>query len=84
VKSDRHFYRHKDVPCGLEDATSGLQRALDDFHVRRLEVVKAYNHIFDPNYPAPDDERRKAHFRGLFQNFVAQYHLVSQCSRCPG
>jgi hypothetical protein len=78
VNSDRHFVRHEDANCPLDEATAGLQNSLDDFHIRRLEVVRAYGHIFDPSHPGPEDDRRRRspHFRGMFQNFVAQYHLI--------
>ncbi|WRT65402.1 uncharacterized protein IL334_002345 [Kwoniella shivajii] len=62
----------------LVQVTNDLQAALDEFCVARVEIIKPYRHLFDPNHPAdealhgPD----KTNFRGLFQNFVAQYHLI--------
>ncbi|WWC87577.1 uncharacterized protein L201_002467 [Kwoniella dendrophila CBS 6074] len=58
--------------------TNELQAALDTFTTVRVEVIKPYRHLFDPNHPADDSihGHDKTHFRGLFQNFVAQYHLI--------
>ncbi|WWC68937.1 uncharacterized protein I206_102873 [Kwoniella pini CBS 10737] len=55
-----------------------LQAALDEFCIARVEVIKPYRHLFDPNHPADEGihGRDKTNFRGLFQNFVAQYHLI--------
>ncbi|WVQ74377.1 hypothetical protein IAR50_003978 [Cryptococcus sp. DSM 104548] len=66
--------------CAVDDALSqvivALQGALDDFQTSRLQIVQPYKHLFDPNYPTETGLRGKMHFRGLFQNFVAQYHLI--------
>ncbi|WVQ83523.1 hypothetical protein IAT38_005664 [Cryptococcus sp. DSM 104549] len=66
------------VECSrLSEVTGNLQSALDDFQVTRLEIVRPYRHLFDPNHPSEEGRRHgKIHFRGLFQNFVAQYHLM--------
>ncbi|WVF66724.1 hypothetical protein IAT40_001466 [Kwoniella sp. CBS 6097] len=62
----------------LEEVTNQLQAALDEFAEVRKEVIKPYRHLFDPAHPADEGMHGhgKTHFRGLFQNFVAQYHLI--------
>ncbi|WVR04089.1 hypothetical protein IAU60_001088 [Kwoniella sp. DSM 27419] len=62
----------------LEAITRELQAALDRFADERKEVIRPYKHLFDPAHPADDSVHGdgKTHFRGLFQNFVAQYHLI--------
>nr|XP_031859088.1 uncharacterized protein CI109_005438 [Kwoniella shandongensis]KAA5526160.1 hypothetical protein CI109_005438 [Kwoniella shandongensis] len=60
----------------LEEVVGKLQSALDEFRIARLEIIKPYRHLFDPAHPAEEDVHGKQHFRGLFQNFVAQYHLI--------
>ncbi|OCF58351.1 hypothetical protein L486_04383 [Kwoniella mangroviensis CBS 10435] len=62
----------------LIQVTNDLQAALDEFCVIRVEVIKPYRHLFDPNHPADEGIHGsdKTNFRGLFQNFVAQYHLI--------
>ncbi|OXG24105.1 hypothetical protein C361_02654 [Cryptococcus neoformans Tu259-1] len=59
----------------LEEVTGDLQSALDDFCIARLEIIKPYKHLFDPTHPE-EGRRGKMHFRSLFQNFVAQYHVI--------
>ncbi|WVW79680.1 hypothetical protein I302_101649 [Kwoniella bestiolae CBS 10118] len=62
----------------LKKVTEDLQSALNEFCVIRVEVIKPYRHLFDPNHPADEGIHGsdKTNFRGLFQNFVAQYHLI--------
>ncbi|KAK8861286.1 hypothetical protein IAR55_002105 [Kwoniella newhampshirensis] len=60
----------------LEEVVGNLQSALDDFCIARLEIIKPYRHLFDPAHPADEEAHGKMHFRSLFQNFVAQYHLI--------
>ncbi|OCF42538.1 hypothetical protein I317_03654 [Kwoniella heveanensis CBS 569] len=62
----------------LQKVTDHLQAALDEFSEVRKEVIKPYRHLFDPAHPAEEamHGHGKTHFRGLFQNFVAQYHLI--------
>ncbi|KIR40091.1 hypothetical protein I307_04809 [Cryptococcus deuterogattii 99/473] len=60
----------------LEEVTGHLQSALDDFCVTRLEIIQPYKHLFDPTHPEDGGHRGKMHFRSLFQNFVAQYHVI--------
>ncbi|WWC59927.1 uncharacterized protein I303_102489 [Kwoniella dejecticola CBS 10117] len=62
----------------LAQVTNDLQAALDEFCVARVEVIKPYRHLFDPNHPADEGihGRDKTNFRGLFQNFFAQCHLI--------
>ncbi|WVQ94336.1 hypothetical protein IAU59_001415 [Kwoniella sp. CBS 9459] len=63
---------------GLEEVTNQLQAALNGFSEARKEVIKPYRHLFDPAHPADEGMHGhgRTHFRGLFQNFVAQYHLI--------
>ncbi|TYJ59015.1 hypothetical protein B9479_000003 [Cryptococcus floricola] len=60
----------------LSQVIATLQGALDDFQISRCQIIQPYKHLFDPNYPTETGLRGKMHFRGLFQNFVAQYHLI--------
>lgn len=39
----------------LEEDTSRLQSALDDYRTARLETVKPFRHLFDPSHTAPDE-----------------------------
>jgi hypothetical protein len=38
----------------LEETTSKLQSALDDYHTERLETVKPFRHLFDPSHANED------------------------------
>lgn len=78
---------------GLPRAISALRQALDDFKTNRLQILLPFRHLFDPNHPPIDlthkvctrDNRfvvnDQMSYRGLFQNFVAEYHAVSDVSR---
>ena len=77
---------------GLPEAIDGLQQALDDFRTNRLQILLPFRHLFDPNHPAVDltykvclscidymvTNGHQMSYRGLFQNFVAEYHVVSR------
>jgi hypothetical protein len=38
----------------LEEASSTLQSALDDFKMGRLQILMPFRHLFDPNHPPVD------------------------------
>jgi hypothetical protein len=72
----------------LQEASASLQSALDDFQKGRLQILMPFRHLFDPNHPPVDLTNkvsncrlivadRQMSYRGLFQNFVAEYHVVS-------
>lgn len=72
----------------LQEASASLQSALDDFQKGRLQILMPFRHLFDPNHPPVDLTNkvgtprlnvtdREMSYRGLFQNFVAEYHVVS-------
>lgn len=75
----------------LEEASASLQSALDDFKMGRLQILMPFRHLFDPNHPPVDLTNKvcevsdesvllvdvQMSYRGLFQNFVAEYHVVS-------
>lgn len=72
----RHTHKvEQDMHHAIPDVVSSLQSAIDDFRIARLDAVSPYRHLFDPAHP-PSDEGRKLKHRGLFQVFVAQYHLM--------
>nr|ODN98654.1 hypothetical protein L204_02618 [Cryptococcus depauperatus CBS 7855] len=50
-----------------------LHDTLDAFRRARRATIQPYRHLFDPSHPA---EPPRVHARGLFQHFVAHYHLV--------
>nr|ODN87215.1 hypothetical protein L203_03487 [Cryptococcus depauperatus CBS 7841] len=61
----------------LADATAELHDALDAFRRSRRATIQPYRHLFDPSHPAePPRADPQVHARGLFQHFVAHYHLV--------
>ena len=80
---------------GLPEAIAALQQALDDFKTNRLQILLPFRHLFDPNHPPIDLTYKvcspvRSHlsladnqmsYRGLFQNFVAEYHVVSSSVR---
>jgi len=38
----------------LQEASSSLQSALDDFQIGRLQILLPFRHLFDPNHPPVD------------------------------
>ncbi|EIW69174.1 hypothetical protein TREMEDRAFT_39416 [Tremella mesenterica DSM 1558] len=55
----------------LGGVISTLDKALEEFRETRREVVRPFQHLFDPIYRGT-----LKHYRALYQNFVAQYHLI--------
>ena len=61
----------------MQNICSSLQHALAEFDTARLVAIKPYRHVFDPAHPPADDsDHRRLKHRGLFQVFVAHYHLM--------
>jgi hypothetical protein len=45
----------------LEEASSSLQSALDDFKMGRLQILMPFRHLFDPNHPPVDLTNKVSH-----------------------
>ena len=71
--------RHRKVSLDIcmSDKVAGLRDALDDFRTARLAAIEPYRHIFDPAHSTTEaNSHGKLKHRGLFQVFVAHYHLI--------
>lgn len=69
----------------LDEVTSQLQSALDDYHVQRLETVKPFRHMFDPAHLAPEepDPRYVCLYETLLTIDTPTSHLSELCRTIP-
>lgn len=77
----RHGSANEQEPRqAVPETAAALQSALEAFRIARLDAIGPYRHLFDPAHPPSNDvDHRKLKHRGLFQVFVAQYHLIEFC-----